>query len=198
METAIRWSPTSTPADQRFLYVDVAGRSFKTCKVTSVTGSGLKYDVLSSRSDVPPFRSFDWSPIDETLVAVGQSSGEAAVLRMNDESQHPPLVFPARNQRYCNAVSFSTEGLLAAGLDKVRNDFCLNIWDLNQRGAAGTDRQPVDPLRKFASSESITSVKFFRDQPETLVAGVKGQYVRIYDLRGPLVTTPSVFVGLFL
>jgi hypothetical protein len=88
-------------------------------------------------------------------------------------------------------VSFSNQGLLAAGLDKVRNDFCLNIWDLNQRVSPsrnvrglGSDRQAVEPLRKFAASEPITSVKFFKGQPETLVAGVKGQYVRIYDLRG--------------
>jgi hypothetical protein len=39
-------------------------------------------------------------------------------------------------------------------------------------------------LRKLASSEPITSIKFFKDQPDTLVTGVKGQFVRIYDLRG--------------
>lgn len=193
METAIRWSPSSALDDQRFLYVDVAGRSLKHCKVASSShGPKLTYNVLDSRSDVPAFRAFDWSPADEGLVAVGQSSGEATVLRMNEDAQNT-IVFPARNQRYCNTVAFNTEGLLAAGLDKVRNDFCLNIWDLNQRvplGRGGTrgfgsDRQPVvEPLRKLASSESITSVKFFKGQPEMLVAGVKGQFVRIYDLRG--------------
>lgn len=194
METAIRWAPSSTPDDQRFLYVDVAGRSFKHCRVTSTDGPKLAYDVLHSRSDVPAFRAFDWSSADEGLVAVGQSSGEATVLRMSEDSPSP-VVFPARSQRYCNAVAFNSQRLLATGLDKVRNDFCLNIWDLNQKGqlgrvsgkgfGSGSERQPViEPLRKLASSESITSVKFFKSQPETLVAGVKGQFVRIYDLRG--------------
>ncbi|KAL1961357.1 hypothetical protein VTO42DRAFT_85 [Malbranchea cinnamomea] len=180
METAIRWSPTSTPDDQRFLYVDVSGRSLRLCKAIPSRKPRLEYDVLYSRSDVPAFRAFDWSPVDEALVAVGQSSGEATVFRLSEDSSNP-IVFPARNQRYCNAVAFSSQGLLAAGLDKVRNDFCLNIWDLNQQRRV--DKQPVEPLRKFASSESITSIKFFKSQPETLVAGVKGQYVRIYDLR---------------
>lgn len=42
----------------------------------------------------------------------------------------------------------------------------------------------VEPVKKLAASEPITSIKFFRDQPDTLVAGVKGQFVRVYDLRG--------------
>ena len=189
METAIRWSPSSTKEEQRFLYVDVSGKSFRLCKVTSYDKSGLTYNVLFSQSRVPAFRAFDWSPTNEALVAVGQSSGEAAVLRLDDDSQNP-VVFPIRNQRYCNAVAFSTQGLLATGLDKVRNDFCLNIWDLNQRLSTtntrgyGSDRHSVEPLRKLASSEPITSIKFFNDQPDTLVTGVKGQFVRIYDLRG--------------
>jgi SEA/GATOR complex protein SEA4/MIOS len=48
----------------------------------------------------------------------------------------------------------------------------------------GSDRHALEPLRKLASSEPITSIKFFKDQPDTLVTGVKGQFVRLYDLRG--------------
>ncbi|OAX78511.1 hypothetical protein ACJ72_07181 [Emergomyces africanus] len=191
MEAAIRWSTSSNAAEQRFLYVDVSGKSFKLCRVTTGDSTCLNYDVLASHSRVPAFRAFDWSPVDESLVAVGQASGEATILRMDDDYQ-TPIVFPIRNQRYCNAVAFSTQGLLAAGLDKVRNDFCLNIWDVNQRLSVsgsrgfGSDRHVLEPLRKLASSEPITSIKFFKDQPDTLVTGVKGQFVRIYDLReGP-------------
>lgn len=186
METAIRWSPSSTTTEQRFLSVDVAGKALRLCKVTAFDGrhsSTLEHEVLSTHTKVPAFRAFDWSPMDESLVAVGQSSGDATILRMNNDSQES-FSFPIRHQRYCNAVAFSTHGLLAAGLDRVRNDFCLNIWDVNQRLAIRGAKALVEPLRKLASSEPITSVKFFRDQPDMLVAGVKGQFVRIYDLRG--------------
>ncbi|KAL4890772.1 WD40 repeat-like protein [Aspergillus ambiguus] len=182
METAIRWAPSSTAAEQRFLSVDVTGKAFRLCRVTSFDGRNLEHEVLSTHTKVPAFRAFDWSPIDESLVAVGQSSGDATILRMNSESQES-FSFPIRHQRYCNAVAFSAHGLLAAGLDRVRNDFCLNIWDVNQRLAMRGTKSLVEPLRKLASSEPITSVKFFRDQPDMLVAGVKGQFVRIYDLR---------------
>ncbi|PKY06529.1 hypothetical protein P168DRAFT_295600 [Aspergillus campestris IBT 28561] len=184
METAIRWSPSSTTAEQRFLSVDVAGKAFHLCKVNGFDGHTLQHEVLSTHTKVPAFRAFDWSPVDDSLVAVGQSSGDATILRMNSEAES--FSFPIRHQRYCNAVAFSTHGLLAAGLDRVRNDFCLNIWDVNQRLAMRGARGFVEPLRKLASSEPITSIKFFRDQPDTLVTGVKGQFVRIYDLReGP-------------
>ncbi|GKZ86601.1 hypothetical protein AnigIFM56816_002012 [Aspergillus niger] len=186
MEKAIRWSPTSTTGEQRFLSVDVTGKAFRLCKVTSYERGGrLEHEELATHTKVPAFRAFDWSPVDESLVAVGQSSGDATILRMKSDSQES-YSFPIRHQRYCNAVAFSTHGLLAAGLDRVRNDFCLNIWDVNQRLASKAVKGFVEPLRKLASSEPITSVKFFSDQPDTLVTGVKGQFVRIYDLReGP-------------
>lgn len=188
MESAIRWSPSSTATEQRFLSVDVTGKAFRLCKVTGYDTSKetVQHEVLSTLVDAPSFRAFDWSTSNENLIAVGQSSGEATILRL-DASVKEAISFPVRNQRYCNAVSFSTHGLVASGLDRVRNDFCLNIWDVNQRlSPAGGSKGFPEPLRKLASSEPITSIKFFRDQPDTLVTGVKGQFVRIYDLRGVL------------
>ena len=193
MEKAIRWSTHSTSLDRQFLYVDVTGRSIRLCRVTSSSLTKLTYETVATHTRVPAFRAFDWSPANPALVAVGQSSGEATVVRIDDGSE-AAISFPIRSQRLCNAVALNTQGLLAAGLDKVRNDFCLNIWDLNQRvpsiagpGTYGfsSDKGHVDPYAKLASSEPITSIKFFVDQPQTLVAGVKAQFVRLYDLREP-------------
>lgn len=192
MERAIRWSPSSSssPAssDHRFLSVDVTGRAFKLNRVTSFDGATLHHETLSTHTKVPAFRAFDWSPVDESLVAVGQASGDASVLRMvpGAGASQESYSFPIRSPRHCNAVAFSHHGLLAAGVDRTRHDFCLNVWDVNQRLAMKGSRGVVEPVKKLASSEPITSIKFFRDQPDTLVTGVKGQYVRIYDLRGEL------------
>ena len=188
METAIRWASSSTISEQSFLLVDVNGRTFRHCQVGSYDEHDLQYDVLTTHRKVPPFRAFDWS-YNETLIAVGQWSGEATILRLDDESQ--TLSLPIKHQRLCNAVAFGPGGLLATGLERVRNDFCLNVWD-STRGAAsvstpasprpGSGKQTIEPIRKLASSEGITSIKFF-PQPDTLVAGVKGTCIRIYDLR---------------
>lgn len=188
METAIRWSPSSSISEQRFLIADVVGRTFKLCKVNSYDGQKLQYQKIATHNKVPQFRAFDWSPFDESLVAVGQWTGEATILRINESSQDT-LSLPIKHQRVCNAVAFNTNGLLATGLERVRNDFCLNVFDINQRlgtnstKSFGSERQAVEPMRKLASSEVITSIKFFTNQPDALVTGVKGSCLRIYDLR---------------
>lgn len=187
METAIRWSPSATTLQQRFLVADVNGRSFRHCRVESYDGKDLRFKTIFTLNKVPAFRAFDWSPHDEAIVAVGQWSGEATVLRIDDSSQSVSL--PIKHQRLCNAVIFSKSGRLATGLERVRNDFCLNVWDISQRLSTaaspglGSGRQYLEPIRKLASSEAITSIKFFPSQPDVLVCGVKGTCIRIYDIR---------------
>ncbi|KAL9039909.1 MAG: hypothetical protein Q9214_004687 [Letrouitia sp. 1 TL-2023] len=188
METAIRWSSSSTLEEQQFLIADVSGRTFKHCRVKEVGGKELSHEILSTHHKVPAFRAFDWSSYDQALVAVGQWSGEATVIRLNEENA-PALSLPIKHQRLCNAVTFGRSSLLATGLERVRNDFCLNIWDLTQRlpssssVASSSSRSSAEPVRKFANSEAITSIKFFPVQSDTFVAGVKGTCIRIYDLR---------------
>ena len=192
MDAAIRVSPHSTSIQQRFLILKPAQHHLKFFQIEHVKKKDLKYKELSQHTDFSNVRAFDWSPTEEAIVAVGLSGGEAALLRI-DDSSNGLLSFNFKNPRPCNAIALSLNGHLAAGLDKVRNDFCLNIWDINHRlsswdrkakGWAST-RPQYEPMRKLASSETISSVKFFSDVPETLVTGVKGQFVRIYDLRGP-------------
>jgi WD40 repeat protein len=113
------------------------------------------------------------------LVSVGQSSGEAVLFRLSNTGSNP-IPLAVKQQRSCNSVSFSSNGMfLATGLDKVRSDFCLNIWDVNQR--LGHDN--ARPTRQLASSEAITSCRFTRDNPMTLVAGVSYRWVKMFDLR---------------
>lgn len=128
-------------------------------------------------------------------MAVGQNSGETLLLRIDDKS-NDVIGLPVKHQRACNTVTFNTNGLLATGLDRVRNDFCLNVWDVNQRltswerekvgwgGMGGSVGKPPSPVRSLAGSETVTSVKWFTDAPMTLVAGVGNKYMRLYDLRG--------------
>ena len=186
METAIRWSPNSTLSEQRFLLVNVIGRSFNLANVASYDGRSLKYGLSPTYGKVPPFRAFDWAPFDENVVAVGQWSGEATILRIDDGAA--PASLPTKHQRLCNAVSFSKTGLLATGLERVRNVECLNLWDVNQRlpsipSPGGRVAKSVEPYRKYSSSGAISSIKFFMHQPDVLIAGVKGFGVRVYDLR---------------
>jgi hypothetical protein len=122
---------------------------------------------------------------------MGTARGEINLLRVDDDS-NDFITLPLKLQRPCQAVAFNTEGLLAVGLDRVRNDSCLQIWNLNHRLAGWDPKQPgwksvpsmnLEP-KKLEASVSISSIRFFEDQPQTLVVGVKNQSVRIHDLRG--------------
>ncbi|KAL9638902.1 MAG: hypothetical protein Q9204_001318 [Flavoplaca sp. TL-2023a] len=198
METAIRWSPSSDIQEQRFLLIDVTGRSFSHCLVKSYDGKDLTYETLCAQRRAPPFRAFDWSPHDESIVAVGDTSGSATVISL-DDLQLSPTTLSVRQQRPCNAVAFSRTGLLATGLERVRNDFCLNIWDISRRPLENTSttsslgKSSLEPTRKLASSEAITSIRFFLGQPNTFAAGVKGACIRLYDLRDNVGNPPLQF-----
>ncbi|KAH8719210.1 WD40-repeat-containing domain protein [Phaeosphaeriaceae sp. PMI808] len=181
MEAAIRWSPHSTQSDPQFLIIDVAGNRLRLCQLDTSPKKKPTYKQICIRDKLPNYTAFDWSKKDGGLVGIGSASGEAVIVNLDAERSGTDFIhsFPIRHQRKCNSIAFSHKNLLATGLDRVRNDVCLNIYDLNDNRITSKD----EPYKKLASSEAISSIKFFSGQPDTLVAGVARQYLRIYDLR---------------
>ena len=189
MDNAIRFQ-TFDGGEQRFLHVDVAGRTLKLCQITEQKGKAISWEPLYPEQRIPSYRAFDWHPSIASLVAIGQSSGEASLVHLGEKQDISS--FQAGKPRLCNAVALSAAGLLAVGLDKVRTDFCLNIWDIQQRlntavtsPTISSSKPNTEPLHKLASSEPISSLRFFKQQPKLIVAGMKGQFIRIFDLRDP-------------
>lgn len=188
-EGIVRWSPS--PARDEFLTINLNQRVLQIYEPRGQARPGLfEYQKVSKYHDFPHLSTYDWSPTIRGLVALGTSHGEVHLLRVDDDS-NAYITLPLKLQRLCQSVAFNTTGLLAVGLDRVRNDSCLQIWDVNQRLTGWDPKQPgwnvpamtLDP-RKLEASLSITSVRFFEDQPQTLVVGVKNQSVKIHDLRG--------------
>jgi WD40 repeat protein len=149
------------------------------------------YKKVSKHTELPLISTYDWSPAVRGLVAAGTNQGEVHLLRVDDNS-NAHITLPLKLQRPCQSVAFNTTGLIAVGLDRVRNDACLQIWDVNQRLADWDSNQKgwnvsnmsIEPRKKLEGSTSITSIRWFEDQPQTLVAGVKNQSVKLHDLRG--------------
>jgi len=190
-EGIVRWSPSS--ARDEFLTINVTYRVLERHKAVGHAVPELfEHFEVSNHSDVPAMTAFDWSPRVGGLIAIGTKGGEVHLLRVDDNS-NDSIILPLKLQRACQAVSFNTTGLLAVGLDRVRNDQCLQIWDINQRlskwdptrrGWQASSPASFDPVYRLEPSVAVSSVKFFEDQPQTLVVGVKNQSVRIHDLRG--------------
>ncbi|KAF2875502.1 ubiquitin-protein ligase-like protein E3 [Massariosphaeria phaeospora] len=181
MDAAIRWSPHSTQYNPRFLIIDVASNRLRLCQLDKFDKNKVKYKQLCVRDKLPNYTAFDWSKADEHLVAIGSASGEAVIVQLDPDRPQTEWIhsFPIKHQRKCNSIAFSSKNFLATGLDRVRNDVCLNIYDVG----SPTMTSSSEPYKKLASSEAISSIKFFSGQPDTLVAGVARAYIRIYDLR---------------
>lgn len=182
MDVAIRWSPHSSQQNPRFLIIDVAANRLRLCQIDDIHKKRVKYRQLCVRDKLPNYTAFDWSKQDERVVAIGSASGEAVIVRVDaDRPQEDHIQsFSIKHQRKCNTIAFNTKNYLATGLDRVRNDFCLNIYDVVQPNLSSQS----EPIKKLGSGEQVSSIKFFNSQPDLLIAGVSRQFLRLYDLRG--------------
>jgi hypothetical protein len=176
-----------------FIHINLQHRVVQLYEPTGHARNGrLDYDKISRHDDFPPLTTYDWSPANSGLLAVGTGTGIVNLLRI-DDSSNAFVELGLKMARTCHAVAFNTTGLLAVGLDRVRMDQSLQIWDVNSlsslrgpqvRGIPSDLRSFTDPKYRLEPSVSISSIRFFEDSPQTLVAGIKAQGLRIHDLRG--------------
>ncbi|KAG5922788.1 hypothetical protein E4U42_005266 [Claviceps africana] len=187
----VKWSPRSSV--DSFVHISLQHRFVQLYEPTGYAHKQrFDYSKLSRHDDFPPLTTYDWSPANPSLLAVGTGSGVINLLKIDDNSNaYAEIGF--NSWRTCQAVAFNTTGLIAVGLDRVRLDQSLHVWDVNRLSAQELSKTGfpsaasrfVDSYTKREASVSVSSLKFFEDSPLTLVAGVKGQGVRIIDLRDP-------------
>ncbi|KAF4454589.1 hypothetical protein F53441_2932 [Fusarium austroafricanum] len=187
----VKWS--SNPSYDNFIHINLQHRVVQVYEPTGHARAGkFDYKKLTRHDDFPPLTTYDWSPTNPGLLAVGTGSGIVNLLRIDDGS-NAYVELGLKMSRTCQAVAFNTTGLLAVGLDRVRMDQCLHIWDVSRLSSIdkSTSGFPSDatsiaePKTRLEPSVSVSSIKFFEDSPQTLVVGIKAQGLRIHDLRDP-------------
>ncbi|GJN77501.1 WD repeat-containing protein [Purpureocillium lilacinum] len=187
----VKWSANS--AVDSFVHINLQHRVVQLYEPTGhAHRRRFDYAKLSRHDDFPPLTTYDWSPANPELLAVGTSSGIVNLLRI-DDSSNAYVEIGLKMARTCHAVAFNNTGLLAVGLDRVRMDQSLQVWDVNRLSASENQKKGfpsdasslVEPRTRLEPSVSVSSLKFFEDSPQTLVAGIKGQGVRMHDLRDP-------------
>ncbi|KAM0507193.1 hypothetical protein ACHAP8_000820 [Fusarium lateritium] len=187
----VKWS--SNPSYDNFIHINLQHRVVQVYEPTGHARTGrFDYQKLSRHDDFPPLTTYDWSPTNPGLLAVGTGSGIVNLLKIDDGS-NAYVELGLKMSRTCQAVAFNTTGLLAVGLDRVRMDQCLHIWDVsrlssidkNTKGFPSDASNIADPKTRLEPSVSVSSIKFFEDSPQTLVVGIKAQGLRIHDLRDP-------------
>ena len=181
----------------------------------------------------PTTQCFAWSPDPsfDDLIAVGLSTGKVDLMRLEATkhtrdgvlSSGPSVSLLVRSSRACNALSFSRAdpNYLAVGLEKVRGDYSLVIWDicsakpslsfrnttvfgsgndgleparpqpLIQRGDFGSKTDPR-VLQMHAPTEVVSSLSFAPDAHYLLWAGISHRWLRLFDVRTPVPSTTNV------
>ncbi|KAF4124210.1 hypothetical protein GMORB2_5926 [Geosmithia morbida] len=181
----VKWSPN--PSIDSFVHVNLQHRVVQLYEPTGHARNGrFDYDKISRHDDFPPLTTYDWSPTNPGLLAVGTGTGIVNLLKIDDNS-NSFAELGLKMTRTCQAVAFNTTGLLAVGLDRVRMDQSLHIWDVSRLSSTdkGLSKEVTEPKNRLEPSVSISSIKFFEDSPQTLVAGIKSQGLRMHDLRDP-------------
>lgn len=188
----VKWSSNSNV--DAFVHISLQHNVVQLYEATGHARKGqFDHKKLSRHDDFPQLTTYDWSPTNPGLLAVGTSTGVVNLLRIDDGS-NAYVELGLKMTRTCQAVAFNTTGLLAVGLDRVRMDQSLHVWDVNRlsslskqtKGFPSDTSSLMDPKYRLEPSVSVSSIKFFEDSPQTLVAGIKAQGLRIHDLRGML------------
>lgn len=138
-------------------------------------------------------------------------------------SSGPSVCLPVRSSRACNALSFSSAdpNYLAVGLEKVRGDCSLVIWDIssskptlsfNNTSTFGAGNQTLEStrpspliqrgdfgpktdgriLQMHAPTEVVSSLAFAPDTHYLLWAGISHRWLRLFDVRTPVPSTTNV------
>jgi hypothetical protein len=187
MDIALRWSPHSTAQRPHFVILDVNSSRLQLCTLTSpklTAGAPVDYEVLCQRDKLPNYNAFDFSRSDPYVVGLGGFAGEPSVVQLHpDRARDGDSIasFPVKAQRKGNSIAFGGGGALAIGLDRVRNDWGMYVFDVNGPATPAT----AEPVRKLGFSEGVTSIKFFHRQPQLALAGVQRQAIRLHDMREP-------------
>lgn len=118
-----------------------------------------------------PLQCLDWSNTNADIIALGHQDGSVNVFGVSD--RHELIQIPARQQRSCSSIKFNTSNLLAIGLEKVRNDASMTIYDV----------QAQSPFSLFANSEGVSSLDWVPNDPHCIIAGLNYRWLRLIDIR---------------
>ncbi|THH17490.1 hypothetical protein EW146_g3338 [Bondarzewia mesenterica] len=103
---------------------------------------------ITSQQDLQLMKCFAWSPDPsfDNLLAVGLSTGRVDLIRLESTrygrdhvlGRGTHVSLPPKSSRACTALAFcpAAPNYLAVGLDKVRGDSSLVIWDVHTATAA--------------------------------------------------------------
>ena len=128
------------------------------------------------------------------MIVIGTAQGKAVLTKIpgsdtGDENDPFPIEFKPKQARSCTVIGFNPVlyNQFFTGLEKVKNDACLQVWDITTEAPKVKGRRQIasveEPLRSFSPGEQVISATWFPSSPHLLAAGTSTKFVRLYDVR---------------
>ncbi|XP_055353285.1 GATOR complex protein MIOS-like [Paramacrobiotus metropolitanus] len=205
----IRWSPY-----EENLFVKLAADIVTLYQVENYPDGPLTAQsvMLSNRTHACPVvssnasvcvRCLDWCPTFEfgRLLSAGTANGKVVIVGFQQDSSGRDSFrtlqnkeFAPRYLRPCNCVAWNATdpNLIAAGLDRYKNDHSLFVYDIftsvtSLGGSGSRDDSRVDNETKavveFGAGEHVASCSWFHNKTKTLLTGFLGKGLKVYDIR---------------
>lgn len=155
----------------------VRNLSFSVVRSKSQPRSDLPYIRYAAKishkfSYLSPVQSLDWDPAgDSERIAFGHQDGSVSIQSLS-EARDVFKIAP-KQQRSCTSVRFRDSNMLAIGLDKVRNDASLSIYDLESQSVSGA----------FANSECVSALAWVPHDANVVLAALNYRWLRLFDIR---------------
>ncbi|CAH2048926.1 unnamed protein product, partial [Iphiclides podalirius] len=153
--------------------------------VASQSASGVRCVDISAIADQP-----------DPLLALGHASGRVTLASLKQTYDPLGLVgreFVTKFVRPCNGLAWNHDesNLLAAAMDKHRNDNCIQVWDVHRSSMSADEftestspsLEPTRPIAELALSETAHSVTWTNLGNHTLAASMNLKHIKIFDLR---------------
>lgn len=121
-------------------------------------------------------RCIDYSPMTRGLVAAGQEDG---LVKLFDILTPHSASLDINQDRTVNDLSFSTQGLLAAGYERTKSGNSLLIYNINQYSKT-QGQEVTQPTFQFVQNETILSTVFYNET--NLLVG-SSRFIRDIDIR---------------
>lgn len=126
-------------------------------------------------------KCIDYSPLSVGLVGVGQSDG---LIKVFDILSANSSTMDINQNRSCNAITFNSQGLVAAGYERLRQENSLHIYNINHYSTTA-NQESSHPTLSFVGNESVVST-VFHNETNLLVGTPKS--LKDIDIR---VSTPT-------
>ena len=131
--------------------------------------------------------ALDYSRTSPGITAVGQDDGSITLFDILSP-QSSPLEIRVGNKS-CKSLSFNSQGLLAVGWDRTKNEDGVMIFNVNQYSKL-SNQDITQPTFSFVPNESIVSTQFYN---ETNLLASSSKIIRDIDIRvsSPTFQIPS-------